>query len=286
VLRSRVFRVVVMAAVVALSLSMAIPVGAASRDVCSGTLAKPGVLVGTYSSNVTVRGACQVSAGAADVQGNLTLASGATVVSAFAHAGSRLTVEGNVIVGSGAVLVVGCEPNFSSCLDNPNGTSRGHVFGNLVATDALGVLVHASTIDGNVVQRGGGGGLSCAPPSSGYFGVSHSPVFSDYEDNTVHGNVVVRGLRSCWFGALRDTVDGNVVVRDNSFGDADANEVISNRVAGNAVCSGNSPQVQFGDSMGTPNRVGGAAVGECGFHTLKHNPEPNGPLTPISVHKT
>lgn len=287
--RSTLFRVAVVVGVLGLSGSFAVPAGAApqagpgrGRTTCAGTLKAPGVLSGTYSSNVTVTGVCGVSAGPAVVAGNLFVAEGAALVSVFA--GSNLTVGGNVIVQSGATLVLGCEPMFSPCKKNPNGISHGHVSGNLIAQEALAVLVHASAIDGNVIQQGGGGGLSCAPPSTGIFSKLQSPVFSDYEDNTISGNVIVGGIQSCWFGALRNHVDGNVIVIGNSFGDPDANEVISNHIAGNAICMGNSPQDQFGDSMGVPNKVSGNALGECGFTTLEPNPEPNGPLTPISVH--
>ncbi len=109
-----------------------------------------------------------------------------------------------------------------------------------------------------------------------------SPAFSDYEDNAIGGDLNIVGLQSCWLGALRNRVSGSVLDANGTFADPDASEVNSNFVQDNMVCLGNSPSVQFGDSMGTPNRVAGDARGECSFHAKQPNPAPNGPLTHIS----
>lgn len=266
---------------------------------CSGTLAAPGVLAGTYPGDVTVYGVCQVDGGAAVVKGNLTLAPGAALNATFALddvAGtgtSSLTVRGNVNVLKNAVLAMGCLPVHSPCSDDPDAATGGtltgsnRVTGNLIAPEALAVIVHASEIGGNVDQYGGGGGaqaMTCEVPTSGVFAALQSPVFSDYEDNRVGGNLSVSGLQSCWFGALRDKVGGNLVNAGNKLGDPDAEEVHSNHIRGNIGCFGNSPAVQFGDAVGgVPNKVTGNAVGECAFNVLLPNPAPSGPLTPISV---
>jgi hypothetical protein len=55
----------------------------------------------------------------------------------------------------------------------------------------------------------------------------------------------------------------NVIYQGNTFADPDASELTTNHVGGNMICLGNSPQVQFGDSSGSPNIVGGQAIGEC-----------------------
>jgi hypothetical protein len=47
------------------------------------------------------------------------------------------------------------------------------------------------------------------------------------------------------------------------FADPDASELTTNNVGRNMICQGNAPQVQFGDSQGTPDIVGGKAIGEC-----------------------
>ncbi len=272
-----------------------------SPSTCTGTLDAPGVLAGTYRSSVVVSGVCAVDGGAATILGNLTLSPGSVLNATFAlndspggSGTSSLTVLGSVNVLSGAVLGMGCEANAQPCTDDPNagtgGTLNGsnHVFGSLNAWSPLGVIVHASTINGSVHELGGGGGLSCDVPTSGIFSLLQSPVFSDYEDNSVGGNLVVAGLQTCWTGILRNVVRGSIVDAKNTFGDPDANEALSNTVQQNIWCFGNSPNVQYGDSGGVPNQVRGFAFGECAFNVLQPNPAPTptnpaGPLMPISV---
>jgi hypothetical protein len=262
--------------------------------VCSGSLATPGVLAGTYPGNVVVSGFCAVDGGPAVVLGNLTVSPGSGLDATFAlndvtgAGSSSLTVRGSLLVQSGAVLGLGCEPTFSPCSDDPDAatggtlTSAGHVGGDLDAEQALGVIVHASTIGGNVVEHGGGGGVGCTVPATGIFSLLGSPVFSDYEDNAIGGNLLVQGLQTCWLGALRNTVRGSAAVLGNTFADPDADEVVSNTVHGSLACFGNSPAVQFGDSSGTPDRVGGWAFGECAFGVTQPDPAANLPTTPGS----
>jgi hypothetical protein len=184
---------------------------------------------------------------------------------------------------------MGCEPNLSTCTDDPHpdtgGTLTGQnkVFGNIRAFQAVGVLLHASTIKGSVSLIGGGGAESCDPPFPGTFADIGSPPFSDAEDNTIGGNLTMTGLRSCWLGALRNSVRGNVFVAGNSMADPDAMEILANHVRGSIACFGNSPAVQYGDSGSSPNQVKRHAFGECGFNVLQPNPAPNGPLEHISV---
>jgi hypothetical protein len=266
--------------------------GAPGRFTCAGTPKAPGVLTGTYSS-VTVRGLCEVSAGAAYVQGSVVVSPHGALVAAFARHNSNLTVGGSLTVLKGATLILGCEAAHFACVDDPNQksptlSSSSSVAGNLLARDALGVLVHASTIGASVVQSGGGGGRNCTP--SGIFAAFKSPVYSDYEDNFVGGDLSVTGLRSCWFGALRDNVRGSALVAGNKMADPDAMEVHTNRIRGDIACFRNSPAIQYGDAAaGTPNVVRRHAYGQCGFNVLQPNPAatkttPAGPLTPISVH--
>lgn len=266
------------------------------RVTCSGNAKQPGVLAGTYS-DVVVRGVCVVNSGTAYVQRDLVVAPGATLLAAFARdrttrgGSSNLTVGGSLTVLRGGTLILGCEAAHFACIDDPNQknptlNSSSSVGGNLIARHALGVVVHASTIGTNVVERGGGGGVSCTP--KGIFAAFKSPVYSDYEDNLVGGNLTVTGLRSCWFGALRNNLRNSALVAGNTMADPDAMEVVSNTVRRSLSCSANSPAVQFGDSVGTPNVVRRWATGECGFNVLQPNPAatkttPAGPLTPISV---
>ena len=274
--------------------------GASGKDhpsVCTGTSGAPGVLSGTYYSDVIVQGVCAVNGGAANVHGNLVVSPGSALLAIFALndvAGtgtSSLTVGRSIYVQNGGSLALGCEPNFSPCADDPNqtgGTLTGsnHVYGDLVSAQPLGVLLHATTINGNVFEGGGGGGVNCTP--TGIFTLFQSPVFSDYEDNTIGGNLVINGLQTCWLGSLRNTVGGSVIDTNNTMADPDAGEVLQNTVRGNLVCLNNSPAVQFGDSGASPNVVGGYAIGQCGFGVLSPDPNyPNGDGTggpqPISV---
>ena len=263
---------------------------------CTGTVASPGVLAGTYS-NVVVTGVCFVNGGAARISGDLIIAPTGALNATFALndvAGtgtSSLSVGHDVIVQPGGVLVMGCEPNFSQCQDDTdqNGgvlTGQDTVHGSIIEFAPLGVVLHASTIGGSVTEIGGGGGVTCTP--SGVFAAFHSPVYSDYEDNTIGGNLAVIGVQTCWLGSLRNTVGGSIIDLKNTMADPDAGEVLQNTVHGNIACFGNSPAVQFGDSGASPNVVGGYAFGQCGFNVISPDPNyPNGDGTggpqPISV---
>ncbi len=264
---------------------------ASSVHVCSGSLRSPGVLAGQFDA-VEVRGLCVVNQGAAVVTGNLRVSPNGTLVAAFGrndrtHRGtSSLSVGGDIVVGPGAAAIIGCEPTAFPCIDDPNPkaptlSSHEKVRGSVLARSALGVIVHNTAIGIDVNQNGGGGGFTCAP--QGIFNAFQSPVYSDYEDNTVGRNFIVNGLTSCWLGALRNDVGGAFIATSNHMKDPDANELVSNRIHGDILCSGNAPAVQFGDSHGTSNVVSGAASGQCNFRVRQHDPEPNGPLTHISV---
>jgi hypothetical protein len=277
---------------------------------CTGTASSPGTLAGTYA-NVMVTGACVVDAGPVDIKGNLTVAPDATLAALYGlddqtgTGNSDMTVHGNMVVQQGASVMLGCEslviplwgatqildlPDFP-CTDDPNQNAptlnaNEVIDGNLVANDPLGVVVHATTVHGNVVQTGGGAGLGCAAVGifNQYFGL---PDYSDYTDTTVGGNLSITGLDTCWFGALRDNVGGNMIV-SNNLSTPDATEIATDTVHGNLVCQNNSPQEELGDSDGQPNKVGGNAIGECGFNVILLNPNDvpgiTGTPQPASVH--
>jgi hypothetical protein len=269
---------------------------------CGTDIPEPATLpAGTYSS-VDVIGFCFVDGGNVTVTGNVTVEPGSALVAAFglddsnspASGTSILTVQGNVIVGSGASLLLGCEASEFACVDDegspPTLNGSETVDGSIEATNALGVVVHNSTIGADAVETGGGGGQSCTP--SGIFEEFGSPVYSDYEDNTIGGNLRVTGVGSCYFGALRDTIGGSFTYSDNTFFDPDASENLTNTVGGNLLCTNNSPAVQYGDSSEggftpAPNTVSGFATGECAFGVQQPSPAPTpsnsaGPLMLIS----
>lgn len=260
---------------------------------CKGGIIPPGV----YES-ITVSGICYMPSGNILVRGSVTVAAGA-LLDAVSKGDPTpnpvvpavVTIDGSVTVGQGAVFLFGCSPNITCT--NPPGITYDHIKGSLIARGAQAVNVHSATISGNVSVIGGGGGApaaTCAAqrptqplattlePWSEDPGLYFIPVYSDFEDSQVGGNFMVSDLTSCWLGTLRDQVRGNATIVDNTMGDPDAMEVVSNVVGGNMTCRGNDPAVQFGESEGAPSVVGGYGLGECAFTVTKPNPAP-GPTT-------
>lgn len=220
------------------------------------TCAGGSIAGGTYDTLV-VTGTCTVDSGSVLVRHNLQVRGG-TLLAAFG--GSDLTVDGSLSVIRNGILVLGCEPNTGvTCLNDASLATNDHVLGSLTAWYALAILVHHSTIDGNVVQLGGGGGLNCNPVTR-LFG---SPAFATYEDTIVGGNLSIAGWQSCWLGLFRATVAGNVSFFFDTTADPDGNEIATNTIGGNLTCWGNSPTPQVGDSGGVPNVVGGQATFQC-----------------------
>ncbi len=112
--------------------------------------------------------------------------------------GSRFTCSGSakqpgVLAGTYADVVVRGMCVVNSGAAHVQRDSSSSVGGNLIARHPLGIVVHASTIGANVIERGDGG-VSCTP--KGIFAAFKSPVYSGYEDNWVGGNLSVTGLRS------------------------------------------------------------------------------------------
>jgi hypothetical protein len=243
---------------------------------------------------------------------------------------SNMTIGGNVLVEFGASVLLGCyplqvtlwggpppglftTPDFP-CDDDPNAfpasgisaptlSATEYIGGSLIAYDALGVVVHNATVRGSVEEYGGGNGTTFNPvgifavyiaggpvQSNGLDTPIPLPAYFDYANVNVGGNMVVTGMDEDWYGIIRNTVRGNLIDTNNTS-TTDADEVVTNTVYGNMVCTGNNPAVEYGDSNGSPNKVGGNATGECGFNVLIPNPSPasvsglsNYPLEHISVH--
>ena len=116
---------------------------------CAGTPTAPGVLAGRFET-VLVNGACEVNAGAAIVERNLTVERGGVLLAAFAlndvtgSGQSRLSVGGDLIVNEGATALLGCEPGFFTCLDDPNPTSptlfsHDHFGRDVIGNEPLGI---------------------------------------------------------------------------------------------------------------------------------------------------
>ena len=266
----------------------ATPAAKSSPHVCSGTFKKPGVIFGTYKSGVVVKGACFVKSGPAKVIGNLIVTKRSALAAAFGKnartnkGGSSLTVTGKMVVGKGATAFLGCDAE-SPCIDEPHmkkPTLKSHerISGGLIIKGALGVVVHNTTIGGKFKSTGGGGGVKCAP--AGPFKAVHAPVFSALEDSSVGGNLTISGLKSCWLGVARVHVKGNATLTNNVLADPDAIEVVSNHIAGNLACTGNShpasapafaqpvwDSAEQGNPLfprtPQPNTVGGTRSGQC-----------------------
>jgi hypothetical protein len=221
---------------------------AGGTHVCTGSASSPGVLAGTFD-NVSIAGVCFVNGGAALVHGNLTVQHGAALIAVFAlndstgSGSSNLTVRGDLDVKNGGALLLGCDAATFACLDDPDQNtptlnSHSHIGGDLTSTAPLGVILHNTRVDGDVTEDGGGGGLTCNP--SGIFAAFGSPVYSDYENSSIGGNLTVSHVTSCWMGVIREHVGGSVSLVDNNFADTDAIEILSNVIAENLSCSGNS----------------------------------------------
>lgn len=251
------------------TVSGGIAAAAASDATCVGG----SVAHGTYDS-LTIAGFCAVDSGGVNVRDDLTILPGGGLLAAFA--GSDLRVGGRLRVNSG-LLVLGCEPFAFPCFNDPSPQTGGtpgfltndRVQGGLRATGAILMLVHHSTIFDGVSQTGGGGGVPCVLLPFG------PPAYTTYEDNTIHGDVTVSGLHTCWDGFFRNTVFGDVrwngnITWDGTLpdippvnGDDDGNEIATNTIHGDLACFGNTPVMQFGDSGGTPSTVFGDASGQC-----------------------
>lgn len=209
---------------------------------CSGGVVAPGV----YGS-LTITGLCAIQ-GTVTVQRNLVIRPGAAL---DAHEGT-LIVWGNAHVERNAIFALGC-------LESGCDSTNDHVGGNVISNGALAVIFHHNTIGGNVEVHGGGGGVNCDPNAV----LQGSPLFTDFEDNQIDGNLAVTQLRSCWMGVIRNTVHGNTLIAHNVMADPDANEIVTNVIGGNLACFHNNPAAQEGDSAGAPNVVAGHKLGEC-----------------------
>jgi hypothetical protein len=223
---------------------------------------------GTVSGSVgsiTVTGTCAV-VGPLTVNGNLTLGDG----SAFVGFGPPIHVTGNVQVGKGAQFALGYNRD-------PGVLGPDVVDGNVVANQPLALYIGNSTVHGNVVSNGGGS-------ASRFY---NFPI----KDNVIDGNLIIHGWTGGWWGAIANTVGGNLDASNNRSvvqpagdcegtfpagcdaapgADPDAGEIQSRgpdnpqHVSGNLICHGNNPATQINpDDGGFPNVVDGNEIGQC-----------------------
>lgn len=249
-------------------LAMLLP-GAALAANQAGTCSGGTMHAGTYRS-FTVTGTCTIAFGAnVQINGDLIVADGASLndhgAEMWMHA--QMHVAGNIHVGKGAVLGLGW--------NSPQGEGSlgpDTVGGSIVANQPLALQVGQVTIGGNVISNGGGVMSTSAADARNF------PV----EDNVIHGNLAIQGWRGGWFGIIRNTVHGNVIVahvvstsnRETGPGmDPDSTEVmgtafgpfsIPQTIDGNLICHDNVPAAQVNPADGgAMNFVGGKAIGEC-----------------------
>ena len=262
----------VLSGVIAALVVLALPGAAMAANPGPGTCTGGTMHAGTYSSFV-VTGDCTIGFGAnVHINGDLTVTPGAKLddhgAELWMH--GQLHVTGNIYVGRGAALGLGW--------NSPQGEGSlgpDTVGGNIIATQPLALQVGQVTIGGNLISNGGG------VLSNSVADFRNFPV----EDNVIHGNLVIQGWRGGWFGIIRNTVAGNVIVAhvvsisnpETGPGmDTDSTEImgtdasafggpiIPQTIGGNLICHDNVPAAQFVPfDAGAPNFVGGKALGEC-----------------------
>lgn len=220
---------------------------------CTGTFTAPGIVApGTYD-RLTITGVCLIPSGTVVVRHNLVVGRNAALDTLFP---STVIVWGDYVVEPGAEALLGCSPAIGCDF-----TTNDVVHGNVRVYNPLSAIFHSDTIYGHVSFQGGGGGVTCnnqlpgAPPMT--------PVYSDFEDNVISGEVKVTGLQTCWFGFVRNTVSRSVILSHITLADPDGNEFVTNTIGGNLVCYGDTPAPQIGDSGGLPNVVHGKKLGQC-----------------------
>jgi len=194
------------------------------------------------------------------VNGNLKLADGAVFAGIIP---STVHVTGDVRVGQGALLGLGYA------------TKTDVVDGSVLADQPLSLYLGFVHVHEDVVSNGGG-------TSERFY---NFPI----KDNVIDGDLILTGWNGGWIGAIRNQVGGNVEFSHNasvvvpvdpdgcdSSGtfpagcdatagtDSDSDEVMTNTIAGDLVCRGNTPPAQVNPlEGGQPNTVGGRARGEC-----------------------
>ena len=222
----------------------------------SATCSGGSIAAGTYTS-LKVTGVCSFAGGSVTVTHNLTVAAGGSLNDHAMSPTTTVHVGGNVLVGKGGILGLGTY--------DPAAPHDTVVDGNVIANQPLSLYISFTTIHGNLISHGGGGGVT------GEF--RNFPT----KDNTIDGNAVIDGWTGGWIGFIRNHVGGNVIFSKNKSVinglvhppvpgqvDADSSEVMTNVIGRNLICQGNAPKAQVNpDDGGQPNTVGGRKIGQC-----------------------
>lgn len=234
-------------------------IGVASASTVHSGTCSGGSVSGTYA-DLTVTGNCRVPDGATlTVRGDLVVRPNAAF---HGSTHSTITIKDDVVAKRGSTFELGCTP--AHPCDAPDGTpyaggpgtpGTDSVKGSVRLDHVYNAAINGVRIGGNLTSEGGGPGPNTP-------GVNFS-----VKDDRIGGNVVVTGLDTFWFGIVRSHIGGNVVLKNTKGSNPDSNEIVTNHIDGNLVCSGNTPAPQLGDAVqdpiNGPNVVEGRAVGQC-----------------------
>ncbi|HEY2880191.1 hypothetical protein [Nocardioides sp.] len=226
------------------------------RTTCSGG----DIASGTYQT-LRITGECTVPVGAeVIVVHNLVVEPGAQFIADTAP--STVHIGGNVRAYHGSFLGLGC----TAAHGCEGGTtfSDTTVDGNVNLRYVFDAAINGVEVGGNVRSQGGGAGFVFEQGGFIPFSV---------KDDVIHGNLVVKGLKTTWFGVIRSQIDGNVILKYIKNDDPDGNEIVHDMIGGNLTCRGMSPAPQFGDADDDPtlpadypySTVGGRVSGQCRF---------------------
>jgi hypothetical protein len=260
VFRRQLLRILSASAVAVMFIASGV-VTATAASAPNATCAGGSIAPGTYGS-LKITGICLLDSGNVVVERNVTIAAHGGLNALFS--GSNLTVGRNVTVGAGALLALGCEPGDLPCMNDATGQTSHAIFGNLTVTGASLVIVHRDYIGGSVMQTGGGGGLTCNSLFPG-----GPPPYTDYNDDTIAGNLTVAGLHTCWDGFLTNTVGGTVTWNDNETVIPDGNLISTSTIHGSLKCFANNPLPHLSDITPVMNLVFGQATGQCTVLSVK-----------------
>ena len=134
------------------------------------------IAAGTYKS-LRVSGACTlVQSGNVTVRGNVVVTS-----TGLFNAGTpaKLVVGGDVVVQHHGATAIGCSPDIGCAA-----LGADVVHGSIHGQGAAAVIVHGTSVGGDVTIRGGGQTMDCTVMAP--FG---APYYSVVEDSHVHGNL-------------------------------------------------------------------------------------------------
>lgn len=252
--RSRALGILAVAGALAFAAAPAHAVGLPSALPAAYTCTGGEIESGTYTS-LRVKGECSIAADAVvKVLGHVTVDAGAFLDAQSVP--STLTVGGNVTGGAGSFVGLGCQPpsltgnSAHECVGDPEGISHITVKGNVSVSRAMAVMLNGITVNGSVTLSGGG-----------------SPIPWSIKNNTINGNLTVKGQRTEWVGVLFNNVRGSVTLTDIVLSDphpgAPGVYIVRNTIGGNLSCTKLEPGVSGGFVPGSVNVVGGTASGQC-----------------------